>query len=216
MANIFTSITAPVGNGVGPAADVTDMTPGKMVILTGTWDGVVSLEFSQEGTCWAPMIESCTRPCFRNVVTSCAFIRMRVSGNTFGTPAALVGSPEGVICVAVLPVPAGNGEGAPVSVATCGIPKVALVGTDSGQLDAHVTIEGSNDGGASFVPVLGFNVVGQKDIPLGTFEVMRAVVGGVTDPIAGLCVAIGAPSTFGECFPPTEGNSESDVSIGGI
>lgn len=215
MPTMAAILPAPPGlNGVGAAVAV-DAFAIQGFVAQGSFPAgaVVSVEISEDGVNWVPLVASCTMACYRTQSQVAAFARMRVRGRTSADPLPTVALVGAVMATAIvnLPPPALNGFGLPVLTARLGPAKTFLFCSPTGDVP-QMTVQGSNDGGATWCDVVASNVVALKNV-LGVFDVMRLEVEGLTSPLA-LSVGIGALAC--DCPPALEGDSTSDVSLGGV
>lgn len=56
MANVFSTLVATSGDGTGPSLDVSALQSAKTAIINGTFDGVLLIEGSTDGTNFAPIV----------------------------------------------------------------------------------------------------------------------------------------------------------------
>lgn len=205
----------PAGlNGVGVAV-ATDLLLIEAFVAQGSFPAgaVVSVDISEDGVNFVPLVASCTMACQRLQRQVAAFARMRVRGRTSPDPlpTIAVGGREATTAIVVLPPPALNGFGAPVSTARLDAEKTVLFCSATGDVPGQMTVQGSNDGGLTWCDVVASNVVALRNI-VGVFDMMRLEVEGLTSPVA-LSVGVGALAC--DCPEPVEGESSSDVSLGG-
>lgn len=204
-------------NGAGAAVDVSGFFIQGLAVA-GAFSNpgmVVHIEISQDGTCWAPMAPACTHPNVQGAAVAAQFARQRIAGRTVAGPVPTVGlfGLEVDICHEDLPLPALNGPGTAVNTSECGLQKTVIVGAPGGDVPCRIAVQGSNDNGTTWVTVMGWNTTGMRKLE-AIFQLMRVDVSGLVAAVPGLCVGVGAPT--GACEPAVEGESTTDVSIGGI
>lgn len=88
-----------------------------------------------------------------------------------------------------LPMPVGNGSGAPVDVSAMGSEKSIVIGGSF--VGASVAIEVSTDGGTTFLPIWLFTTASKKVIPVAA-QFMRVFVSGRSAQPFSAAVNIGA------------------------
>lgn len=198
MANVFVSLPLPAGNGPGTPVDTSTMGRDRTIVVDGTFPGtLIAIEGSVDaGTTWFP-ITTFTFTSEKVIPIACNRMRTNVGGRSaepFTASVAVGAVDDGALFVA-LPMPAGNGAGAPVDVSAHGsFTTFAVAGTFTG---AVVAIQGSEDGTdwatiCAFADKSGFAsraelanfyrtfVSGRS--PLVSF-VASAAVGSINDPI---------------------------------
>lgn len=167
MPNIYVNLPMPALNGAGAAVDVSAMGKVKTIAVTGDMaKASVTIEASADGgVSWGPVI-SFTEPEVVNEQLVAAnrlrvFVRGRIVGDGFGAVSNVGGDPGGVqvIALALPATPSGNGTGAATSAAAIGTFRTFIcAGTFPG---ARVLIEGTNDGGVTWAPILMFSSQGK-------------------------------------------------------
>ena len=147
MANVFTNLPAPAGNGVGAGQDVSTMGRERTITVQGTFRGTVIIEFSNEAGGAGPyaQIEVFTAAGKKTVQIAAQFMRVRRSGVPTidpGLPDVEVAANDNGGQFLDLPAPAGNGSGASIDVSALGtFNTIAVQGTFTGT----VVIEISED-----------------------------------------------------------------------
>lgn len=136
-------LSAPAGNGVGPAADVSDLGHDKTVVASGDWRATVIIEGRQTASGPWVLLAHIPSPGRRSVRDAVAQMRVRVSGYRSGTIHAAVGGDGSGGKFVDLPVPATDGAGAAVDVSGLGSRMTAIVG---GPFDGAAFVEISQDG----------------------------------------------------------------------
>lgn len=205
-------------NGAGAGENITDQTI-QTIQVEGDFQNagmVIHVEISQDLTSWVPACPTFTGPGLKLVPNLAAnLVRQRVAGRTVaGTdPVVTVTGPEIPVCSEILTMPALNGPGPGVDVSECGADKTICVHAPGRDLPGRLLVEGSNDAGASWVPVVSFNTPGLRKV-LAIFQQMRVTAFGFTAAVPGLSVGVGAPRA--QCDTVQEGESNTDVSIGGV
>ncbi len=144
MANLFVNLPIPAGNGVGAGVDVSAFGGTKTITVQGAFSGVVTIEYSEDGTTFAQLITFAARA-KKTFTVAARFMRVRRAGVGLipGTPNVDVASDSGGQQFANLPVPAANGVGAAVNVSLLGTLNTVVVG---GPFTGNIIIEISEDG----------------------------------------------------------------------
>lgn len=155
MANVFTDLPAPAGNGSGAGQDVSAMAALKTITVEDTFTGVVAIEVSNDGGATFGELTTFTRPGKRTIAAVAE--QMRVTRRIIdpaapGLPNIDVGADAGVTAFAVPAVPAGDGTGAPTDVSGLGEFNTVVV---AGVFTGSLTIEISEDG-VDYVDCLTF------------------------------------------------------------
>jgi phage baseplate assembly protein gpV len=151
MPNLYVNLPTPVGNGVGAAVDVSAFGKFKTIVVgnavAAPFDQTVTIEVSQNaGFDFAPII-SFTEVGKKTIATAAQFMRLRVSGFVSGSADVEVGANNNAGMFASLPVPAGNGVGAPVATTDFGRFKSVIVANPVGAtFSGSVHVEASEDG----------------------------------------------------------------------
>jgi hypothetical protein len=192
MANSFFQLPTPVGNGAGPAVDVSTLGPSKTLLVGGDFDAVVNFEVSTDGgTNWGP-VTSVQGPYFQTWPISATHMRVRISGLLNGTPVCFVGSEVTGSKSDILAVPAGNGSGAASDIGDFGDQLTVVV---AGSFGGSISVEVS-DNGTEWSPLMFFNNPGIQTVSCfaNFIRVFRSGVG--FDP--GLpVIAVAASDTVG-------------------
>jgi hypothetical protein len=210
MPNIYVNLPMPALNGAGAAVDVSAMGKTKTIEITGDMvKASVTVEASADGgVSWGPVI-SFTEPEVVNEQLVAAthlrvFVRNRLPGPAFTAVCNIGGDPGGAQAI-VPAVPAFNGSGAASVGSALGTFKTFIVqGTFPG---ARVLIEGSNDGGVTWGPVVMFASKGGLVSKVDVSQQYRVSVAGRRGNIAfAAVVAIAAAND-----PQTSAGSLSNV-----
>jgi len=142
MANVFLDIIVPTSNGPGPAVNIAALGYLKRFSMTGVFEGTVNIEISNDGVLWSPLT-TFVAPGDIKKSFAAGFVRANVVGYVSGAADLSVGSDNPGSVIALLPVPAGNGVGAPVIVSAMGQNKTFIY---DGGMEASIIIEVSQDG----------------------------------------------------------------------
>jgi len=196
MANVFFDIVVPLANGPGPALNITSLGFTKLFSLTGTFVGAVGIEISNDGVNWVPLT---TLNAANDAEKKFAaiFVRANVSGYVSGVPDLSVGANNGGSAFFALPVPAGNGAGAPVNVSSLPKDKTLLY---NGGMEASISVEISQDG-VTFTEAASFTGLTPSGVNIdGAVQLARVVVSGF---VGGVGVVSMAASQ--ESGPPVTG-----------
>ena len=122
MANIFISLAVPAGVGVGASSNMSAQGQEKTITVTGTIEGIVTVEFSNDGgpasDTWQP-VASFQNEGSKIISIAAQFMRVRSSIAVF-TGTVDVGSTDDGAQFADLPVTAGDGTGARVDASSEG------------------------------------------------------------------------------------------------
>ncbi len=216
LVNGLDALPPPVGlNGAGVAVSVAGYML-ETVFVNGSFANpgmVVSVEVSMDGTCYVPLMPSCTIG--KTIVAPAAaqWARQKIANRTAASPIPVVSvsGPLEDICFVQLALPAGvNGPGAASDTSGCGPYKTIICSAPGGEVPGLVAVEGSNDGGNTWVRLTGWNTTGLRRIT-ALCQFMRLNLSGfreMADP--SLCVGVG--SIEGDCDTPTPGEATTDVS----
>jgi hypothetical protein len=169
MGNRSISLPVVAGTGLGVAVDASLLAAEKTLICGGAFTkGTVTVEFSQNGTNWAPL-ETFTKggKAFRSA--ACMWMRAR-SQDVEGSPSVDVGAEESTVNSASLAVPPGDGVGASFNVAAFGSLTTFVVGGELGG-NCAVTVEGSQDD-VDYAPLASFGDPG-GDTVIASVKFMR-------------------------------------------
>ena len=169
MANIFLDL--PVGSP-GASIDTSAMGADKSIVVGGSLGGgAVTIEISNDGGASFQAIWICTAPCKKVIPVAAQFMR----ANGPASANADVGANDNGALFTTLPLPAGNGPGAPVDVSAFGNFTTFVVGGIFP--GASVAVEVSEDGISYFVCSMFAGQGGeQSKIVVGNF--MRTFVRG--------------------------------------
>lgn len=189
MANIFRNLLFPVFNGRGAFVDTSAMGKEKSIVVSGNFPGAtITVEASIDGVNAAP-VETFSGSANRTIPVVAPFMSINVRGRVAGVPfvvSVAVGANDNGTRSVVLPLPAGEGAGAPVDVSDFGNFTTCIVtGPSEG---ATVSIEGSVDGvtyapiGASSIAPVGI----QNVIAVANF--MRTFVRGTDASAASVAI----------------------------
>ena len=214
------ALTDPVTlNGAGVAVDLSGIAIETVTMLGAFPAGaVISVEISQDGTNWVPLVANCTQGCQHELAAAALWARMRVRGRTSAAalPQVELSGRAATIVASVLTPPATvNGNGASVDVATLDAAKTVSFCSSTGSIPGFVIVQGSNDGGTTWCDVLSSNKPGIAFVA-GVFQRMRMVLRGFLDnpDLPTISVGVGAEEC-GPCPACELGDGESDVSLGG-
>jgi hypothetical protein len=173
MANVFLNIPVPASTGSGAPVNVSALGFPKLFSLAGAFDATINIEASNDGVAWVAMA-SLTAPNDAKRGFASVFVRASVVGTAPGVILSVGSDNPGTDEVA-LPVPAGNGTGAPVVVSAFGIQKTLIY---NGGMEASVTVEISEDG-VTFSQAVSFSGRTPAAINIcGAVQAMRVSVGG--------------------------------------
>ena len=160
----FTAITPPVNNGVGASANVSALGTFNTVVVTGSFQGTVTVEISEDGTDWGQLF-SFTAGGFNSKAFVAQFMRVRRSGIATniapGTPVIGVGAINDPITTG-----GGGGDGYPLNDVT----DFGAVG--DGVTDDRAAIQSAVDDAVA-------NGIGGIIFPGGVFAVTRNDAGNV-------------------------------------
>jgi hypothetical protein len=141
MANLFTNLAVPAGDGVGASVDTRAYGRKRTITIQGNFVATLTIEFSQDNTNFFPLM-SFTNAGRKTVDIAAAYMRVRRSGTVGGTANVDVGSDDSGGEYVALPVPANDGAGAAVDVLAFGTFNTVVA---SGTFTGTITIEISED-----------------------------------------------------------------------
>ena len=145
MSNIFLDLPMPAGEGAGASVDTSTMGKNKSITLAGDFGGgAVSVQASMDGATFFS-IKTLTRSGRIQIPLIAQFMRVFVQdrGSSFSVNAD-VGADDSGATFVTLPLPAGDGAGAPVDVSALGTFTTFTV--DGAFEGSSVAIEISEDG----------------------------------------------------------------------
>jgi hypothetical protein len=202
-------LPAPVsGTGAGVAVDVSAfLLDGVAVAGDFTEHEVVHVEISHDGVCWAAAVPPSQNPRPYAPGMAARYARQRIVGQVVGgvTPTVGVFGRTIPVCYEDLPLPtlpAINGPGTAIDTSECGADKTVIVGAPGGDVPCRIAVQGSNDGGTTFVTAQTWNTTGVRKLN-AVFQQMRIDIAGLAESVPGLCVGIAAPTV--SCDLPEEG-----------
>jgi hypothetical protein len=143
MANIFTNLAVPAGDGVGAGSDTSAMGRKRTITVQNAFLGIVTIEFSNEAI-GGPYAQAITfyAPGKKTIDIAAQFMRVRRAAAGGAAPNVDVSSNDNGGQFVDLPAPAGDGVGAAVNVSAFGtFNTIAVLGTWEGV----TTIEISED-----------------------------------------------------------------------
>ena len=147
-ANIYNPIPVPIGDGIG--APVSIVGQGlKTFVIGGIFDATIIIEAGINGN-FAPLYEIDKANQFRDVPVVAEDIRVRVVNHRSGQAIVIIGGEPLKNIFSAIPVPAGNGVGAPLDTAIWGAQKTLIVG---GDFEATLTYEVSEDFNGPYSPL---------------------------------------------------------------
>lgn len=158
MANLFSALPVPAGNGSGAAVDVSAFGAPKTVVVVGDIVATINIEVSVSGAAgpWAGVASfgrgGANGMQEAKLPVAAQFMRATVSGFVRGSAVAAVGADDAGASVVNLPTTAGNGTGASVDVSALGSLNTFVV---SGTWTGSITIEVSQDG-VNFADLISF------------------------------------------------------------
>lgn len=127
MSNVQVDLPVPAGNGTGAAVDTSQLGPDKTVVIDGVFVASVTIEISEDGTDWAPVV-TFTRPGDKNIQVVAQQMRVRIDAFGSGAPNVDVGADGAGGQFAAMNVPAGDGSGTNLNVKDFGRIKSVVVG----------------------------------------------------------------------------------------
>lgn len=184
MANLFSTLAVPAGDGVGAWLDVSAMGQLKTITVLGTFDCSVTIEVSHDGTGYAPLY-TFGKTGSRTFSVAAQQMRVRISGYRSGTPEVDVAANDDGARFANLPPPVGIGVGATVDVSILGSFNTFIV---TGPFTGSITIEGSEDG-TVWAPITTFANPGMRSMTFIAQYLRLRVQGGDA---AGANIDVGA------------------------
>jgi hypothetical protein len=146
MANIFLNLPMPAGDGAGAPVDTSAMGGEKTIVVGGSFVGAsVAIEVSTDGVVFQP-IWTFTAPGKKVFPVAAQFMRVSILGRSVApfSATANIGANDAGALFFGLPLPAGDGAGAPVDVSTLGNFTTFAVG--GAFIGASVSIQVSEDG----------------------------------------------------------------------
>jgi hypothetical protein len=152
MSNIYTSLPPSIGNGVGASVDCSPLGALKTIVVVGTAQCTVNVEFNNDpgqlGS-WQS-IATIQNSGTLTVQVACRWMRSRISNyniNVGGTSSIHVGGVDSGSLFAALPVPIGNGAAAAVDVSALGgsLKTVQVGGVFKGTLLVEVSEDGTGE-----------------------------------------------------------------------
>jgi len=164
MAQIFTNLPVPAGNGPGTPVDMTQFGPLKTIAVSGGANCTINIEFSNDvaGDFWAPICTIGPTGGTFQFTGACRWMRGRVSQYLgSATPVINVGGTNEGSSFLNLPVPTDDGSGTPVDVSALGPLKTIQVGdTFRGSLQIDV----SEDNAMNWATIASFSSPGSQTI----------------------------------------------------
>lgn len=218
MANLFIDLPVPAGNGVGASVDVSVLGKVKTISVEGTgfnpaqpFQASLTVEYSVDGGVTFVALHTFTRPGKRSFELAAQFMRVRVSAFTVGAGLNCdVGSNDNGASFVGLPMPAGDGTGAPVDVSALGTWNTIVCVPGAPPYSGSILVEVSEDGvdwnecvgfqgaakGESLDVVAQFMRVRRRNTSAVIPGTATVSVGAVNDPVT----AAGAASNPVACF----------------
>jgi hypothetical protein len=179
MANIFVNLPIPAGDGPGAAIDVSAMGKEKSIVVGGAFPGAtIAIEVSTDGGTIFQAIWLFAAAGKKVIPAAAQFIRVFVRGRSAAAFSANVdvGANDNGALFANLPVPAGDGTGAPVDVSALGNFTTFVAG---GLLrGVAIAIEISEDGISYFPCGMSFADQGGIQSKVVVANFMRTLVQG--------------------------------------
>jgi len=179
MSNIYTSLPVPAGNGVGAAVDVSPLGALKTIVVVGTAQCTVNVEYNNDPAQLGSWQSAATiqNSGAQTVQVACRWMRTRISNfnvNVGGTSGVNVGGINSGSLFTALPVPAGNGAGAAVDVSAFGGTfKTVQVG---GPFRGTLIVEVSEDGTVEWAQPFSFGAPGaDSQVLIARFMRVRRV-----------------------------------------
>lgn len=212
-------LPAPVGlNGPGAGVSIAGYLV-QSVTVAGPFNNagmLVYIEISMDNVCWSPILPAFSQTGSRPVLVTGQYLRQRIIGRTVAgaAPTVTFSGESADVCFAELAFPAINGAGVATDTSGCGPFKSIVCGAPGGDVPGMISVEGSNDGGNTFVRLTGFNTTGFRQVN-ALAQFMRVNVSGLSAAVAGLCV--GVSSVEEPCETPSEGASTMAIAgVGGV
>jgi hypothetical protein len=163
MTNIYTSLPPSLGNGVGPSVDVSALGALKTLVVVGTAQCSINIEYNNDPAqlgSWQSAV-TIQNSGTQTIQVACRWMRTRISNynvNVGGTSGINVGGVNSGTLFTALPVPAGNGAGAAVDVSGFGGSfKTVQVG---GPFRGTLLVEVSEDGTGEWAQPFSFGAPG--------------------------------------------------------
>jgi hypothetical protein len=182
MGNLFVNLPMPVGNGPGAAVDTSGMGKDKTVTVDGSYEGAtIAIEVSEDAGgagVYAPATVFQSGDKRRLLEIAARFMRVNVTGRKSSVPFSAnadVGASDMGGLFGVIPMPAGNGPGAPLDVSAFGSFCTFVVG--GAMAGTTIVIEVSEDG-VDYAPVCVFSGYGGQQSAVVTGNFIRANVTG--------------------------------------
>lgn len=213
------ALTDPVTlNGAGVAVDVSTIMIETVTMLGAFPAGaIVSVEISQDGSNWTPLVANCTQACQQTVAAAALWARMRVRSRTSAAalPQVELSGRTTTIAAAVLPPPATvNGNGASVDASGLDAAKTVTFHSSTGEVPGLIVVQASNDGGSTWCDVLSSNTPALAFVA-GVFQAMRMTLRGFLATPTSPTLAVGVGAEACACLPCEIAESDGDVSVGG-
>ena len=201
MANVFLTLPAPAGDGIGAWVDVSSIGPEKTITVDGgAFGGTLYLDGSNDAEASAPpcsigpFVGGFSIPA--TFVQTWNFMRARRTGSGgVGSPTVGVAGPSAISNIfGAMNVPTGDGLGTQIDLSGGGdVNTFSVVGTVVGQILIETSADGTN-----FVPSLIFTAGAtvQTQNIVGVLNAARVRVRG-SGGAAGPLVAVGSGATSG-------------------
>jgi hypothetical protein len=200
MANIFSNLPAPAGDGAGAGVDVSTMGKERTITVQDTFRGTVNIQFSNESIV-GPWVTATTFPAAGKKTISIAaqFMRVMRSGVPTvdpGLPNVDVASNDNGALFVDLPATAGDGTGAAIDVSALGtFNTISCLGTFRGTVVIEISEDGTDWAGCMTFQqpdwqskdfVAQFMRVTRKDVPTGVAPGLPNIdVGAINDATPG-------------------------------
>jgi len=192
MANLYLNIPVPASNGSGAPVNISALGYSKLFSLVGVFAATINIEISNDGVTWVAIASMTTANDVKRLFAA-VFVRATVTGVAGGVVLS-VGSDNPGTDVTILPVPAGNGTGAPVDVSAFGLQKTLIY---DGGMEASLNVEISQDG-VTFSQAASFTGRTPASAPVcGAVKFMRVAVGGFSIGVGNISLCAAKPSTGG-------------------
>ncbi len=179
MSNLYVTLPAPSGNGVGASVDVSALAPFKTIVVVGTAQASVNIEFNNDAAQAGSWQSAATiqNSGAMSVQVACHWMRVRLSNfnpNVGGAISVHLGAISASCDFASLPVPIGNGAGAAVDVSTkAGTYKTVQVG---GPFQGTLLVEIAEDAGSEWAQPFSFGAPGAgSQIVIAKFMRVRRI-----------------------------------------
>jgi len=149
MANVFTDLPAPAGNGAGATADTTDLGRIRTITCQGAFRGTVSIEVSLDGgTNWSPTPVLFTSPGKQTIEiagNAMRVVRTGVPTINPGLPNVDVGADDAGGEYDTLAAPAGDGNGASTDISAHGsFHTIQVTGPFRGTVNLQISEDGND------------------------------------------------------------------------